>query len=96
MIANLTGRSHGRIAHPHTPRTSGAALMGKEEMIQGLVEAVDRTFAAGTTPEALRWTADLFRQLDDTTLRALAYRQGVFEEEPQEDEGLRRAVEIEE
>jgi hypothetical protein len=92
MIASPAGRQPAKVAHPHAPRSTEAALTLRAELVQALVEVVDRTFAAGVSPEALRWTADLFGQLDDNTLRALAYRQGLFEEEHQEEEGPRRVL----
>lgn len=52
---------------------------GKEEMVQAIVGVLDRTFGTGAGPEALARAADFFRGLDERTLRALAYRQGVFE-----------------
>jgi hypothetical protein len=61
---------------------------GKEEMVQAIVGVLDRTFGTGAGPAALARAADFFRGLDERTLRALAYRQGVFEEdlEPEEDD----------
>jgi hypothetical protein len=52
---------------------------GKEDMVQAIVGVMDRTFGTGAGPEALARAADFFRGLDERTLRALAYRQGVFE-----------------
>ncbi len=70
-----------------------AELARKEEMVQGIVSVLDRTFAAGGRPAALLRVAEFFRGLDDTTLRAIAYRQGVFEEdlEPTDEDRDRRA-----
>jgi hypothetical protein len=52
---------------------------GKEDMVQAIVGVLDRTFGTGAAPEALARAAAFFRGLDERTLRALAYRQGVFE-----------------
>jgi hypothetical protein len=52
---------------------------GKEDMVQAIVGVLDRTFGTGASPEALGRAATFFRGLDERTLRALAYRQGVFE-----------------
>jgi hypothetical protein len=52
---------------------------GKEDMVQAVVGVLDRTFGTGAAPAALARAAEFFRGLDERTLRALAYRQGVFE-----------------
>jgi hypothetical protein len=61
---------------------------GKEDMVQAIVGTLDRTFGTGASAEALGRAAEFFRGLDERTLRALAYRQGVFEGdlEPEEDD----------
>jgi hypothetical protein len=56
-----------------------AEFEGKEDVIQAIVSVLDRTFSAGSRPHALTRAADFFRGLDEETLRALAYRQGIFE-----------------
>jgi len=63
------------------PRTEEAEWQGKEEIVQGIVSVLDRTFAASGRPQALSRLAEMFRGLDETTLRAIAYRQGLFEED---------------
>jgi hypothetical protein len=52
---------------------------GKEDMVQAIVGVLDRTFGTGASSAALARAAEFFRGLDERTLRALAYRQGVFE-----------------
>ena len=70
------------------PKTTEAEFAGKEEMVQAIVAVLDRTFAAGERPQALENVAEFFRVLDEPTLRAIAYRHGVFEEdlEPTEED----------
>lgn len=63
------------------PKTAEAASQSKEEIVQSIVSVLDRTFAADARPRALTRLAEMFRGLDETTLRAIAYRQGVFEED---------------
>lgn len=52
---------------------------GKEDMVQAIVGVLDRTFGTAAGPAALARASEFFRGLDERTLRALAYRQGVFE-----------------
>ena len=70
------------------PKTTEAEFAGKEEMVQAIVAVLDRKFAAGERPQALEGAAEFFRVLDEPTLRAIAYRHGVFEEdlEPTEED----------
>jgi hypothetical protein len=65
---------------------------GKEDMVQGIVSVLDRTFGTGASAASLARAAEFFRGLDERTLRALAYRQGVFDGdlEPAEDEEYER------
>jgi hypothetical protein len=69
------------------PKTTEAEFAGKEEMVQAIVAVLDRTFSTGR-PEALEGVAEFFRVLDEPTLRAIAYKHGVFEEdlEPTEED----------
>ncbi|MGE0352939.1 MAG: hypothetical protein AB7I33_14670 [Gemmatimonadales bacterium] len=90
------GPAPSDLVHSQTPKDLEAQAGRKEELVQALVEAVDRTYAAGSSKDALSWTTNLFRLLDEPSLRALAYRQGLFEEEVAEDEGLLRGREPEE
>lgn len=62
------------------PKPLLEAQAGREEIIAGILEVLDRTYAAGQ-PGAYQELAEFFRALDDPTLRAVAYRHGVFEEE---------------
>jgi len=75
------------------PRTEEAEWQGKEEMVQAIVGVLDRTFAASGRPQALTRVAEMFRGLDERTLRAIAYRQGLFEGDldPTEDDRDRDA-----
>jgi hypothetical protein len=61
------------------PKIEEAEWQGKEEMVQAIVSALDRTFAASGRPQALTRVAEMFRGLDERTLRAIAYQQGLFE-----------------
>jgi len=63
------------------PKAEEVEVQGKEELVQAIVSVLDRTFAASTRPQALRRLAEMFRGLDEPTLRAVAYRQGLFEED---------------
>lgn len=63
------------------PKTHEAEAQGKEEVVQGIVAVLDRTFAASARPQALHRLAEMFRGLDEPTLRAIAYQQGLFEED---------------
>lgn len=75
------------------PKTEEVQVQGKEEVVQGIVASLDRTFAASARPRALTRLAEMFRGLDEATLRAIAYQQGLFEEdlEPTEDDRDRDA-----
>jgi hypothetical protein len=59
---------------------------GKEDMVQAIVSVLDRTFGTGASVAALARASEFFRGLDERTLRALAYRQGVFEGDLEPDE----------
>lgn len=63
------------------PKTEEVEWQGKEEIVQDIVSSLDRTYAASSRPRALSRMSEMFRGLDETTLRAIAYRQGVFEED---------------
>jgi len=70
------------------PKTEEIEVQGKEELVQGIVAVLDRTFAASGRPRALTRLAEMFRGLDEGTLRAIAYQQGLFEDdlEPTEED----------
>jgi hypothetical protein len=70
------------------PKAAEAEFAGKEEMVQGIIAVLDRTFASSGRAEGLASVADFFRVLDEPTLRAIAYTHGVFEEdlEPTEED----------
>lgn len=63
------------------PKTEEAEWQGKEEIVQAIVSVLDRTFAASGRPQALTRVAEMFRGLDEPTLRAIAYQQGLFEDD---------------
>lgn len=63
------------------PKMEETEWQGKEEIVQAIVSSLDRTYAASSRPSALNRMSEMFRGLDETTLRAIAYRQGVFEED---------------
>ncbi len=63
------------------PKPRLEARAGHEAVVAGILEVLDRTYAAGQ-PGAYQELAEFFRSLDEPTLRAIAYRHGVFEEEP--------------
>jgi hypothetical protein len=68
-----------------TRAQAGAPELAKagvaEEMIQALVDQFDRTFSSLDHGEALNSVRRFLQGLDEPTLRALAYRQGIFEPE---------------
>jgi hypothetical protein len=66
---------------PRIPKAEEVEFQGKEELVQAIVGMLDRTFAASGRPEATARLAEMFRGLDERTLRAVAYRQGLFEED---------------
>jgi hypothetical protein len=68
-------------AMTRVPKAEEAEWQGKEEMVQAIVGVLDRTFAAGGRPQALTRVAEMFRGLDERTLRAIAYQQGLFEDD---------------
>lgn len=53
----------------------------KDALVQGLMERLERTFATLDQDEALARVANYLRRLDEDTLRAMAYREGLFEPE---------------
>jgi hypothetical protein len=75
------------------PKTEEVQVQGKEELVQGIVASLDRTFAASARSRALFRLAEMFRGLDEGTLRAIAYQQGLFEEdlEPTDEDRDREA-----
>jgi hypothetical protein len=75
------------------PKADDPVVQGKEEIVQGIVASLDRTFAASARPRALTRLAEMFRGLDEGTLRAIAYQQVLFEEdlEPTEEDRERDA-----
>jgi hypothetical protein len=75
------------------PKSAEAEFDGKDELVQSIVGVLDRTFAASARPEAMARLAEMFRGLDERTLRAIAYQQGLFEEdlEPTDDDRDREA-----
>jgi hypothetical protein len=64
---------------PRSTKFTEPEFAGKEEMVQAIVDILERTFATSDRPAGIARAADFFRGLDERTLRAIAYRQGVFE-----------------
>ncbi len=62
------------------PKPVLEAQSGRDDLVSGILEVLDRTYAAGQ-PGAYQELAEFFRALDDPTLRAIAYQNGLFEEE---------------
>ena len=75
------------------PKSEEVEVQRKEELVQAIVGSLDRTFAASARPRALSRLAEMFRGLEENTLRAIAYQQGLFEEdlEPTEEDRDRDA-----
>jgi hypothetical protein len=75
------------------PKAEEVEVQRKEELVQAIVASLDRTFAASARPRALSRLAEMFRGLEERTLRAVAYQQGLFEEdlEPTEEDLDREA-----
>jgi hypothetical protein len=69
------------------PSRTAHGFEGKEDMVQAIVGVLDRTFGTGASVASLARAAEFFRGLDERTLRALAYRQGVFEGDLEPAEG---------
>ena len=69
----------------HRPKRSEVKAAAKEELVQGILEKIDRSYAPADPTGATSRLAEFFRALDDSTLREIAYRHGLFEEELAED-----------
>ena len=70
------------------PKTQGEQA-DREHLLRVLSELLERTFASEGQAATLRLMADLLRRLDGSTLRELAYQQGLtteFDLEPEENE----------
>lgn len=65
--------------HSSTPRDQVAEA--KEELVQGILEEIERSYTSAGPTGPTSDLAEFFRALDETTLRSIAYRHGVFEEE---------------
>lgn len=50
-----------------------------EELVQGIVAVIERTFTTAGPTGPTADLAEFFRALDEPTLRAIAYRHGVFD-----------------
>lgn len=67
----------------------------KEELIQGILNVVERTYTTAGPTGPSGSLAEFFRALDDRTLREVAYQHGIFEggadlePEPDEDRDAR-------
>lgn len=60
------------------PKPTEASVRGREEMVQGILEVLERTFPGGHNAP-MDEMAEFFRGLNTATLRSIAYQQGVFE-----------------
>lgn len=79
---------------PRPSKKRTAAEESKEQLVGGIVGVLERTYAVGGQRGVGTRLAEFFRALDEPTLRAIAYRHGVFEgegeTEPAEHEHDRR------
>jgi hypothetical protein len=64
-----------------------ASLAGKEELVQAILNVIDRSAERELVAEHL---PEFFRGLDEPTLRAIAYQHGAFEEDPEYDRSEER------
>lgn len=74
------------------PKTTEAAVMGKEEMIRAILDVLDRTWTQAEGPGTLQRMEEFFRRLDERTLRAIGYQHGIFEEDLEPDASEERAT----
>lgn len=51
----------------------------REEMVQGILEVLERTYVGTGEPGVAHSLERFFEALDDQTLRAIAYQHGLFE-----------------
>jgi hypothetical protein len=63
------------------PKSSEAALLEKEELVQEIIAVLTRTWVDAEAPGSVQRLEEFFRKLDEATLRSIAYQQGVFEPE---------------
>ena len=68
------------------PRSTEAAILTKEEMIRAILDVLDRTWTQAESPGVLQALEEFFRRLDEPTLRAIGYQQGIFEPELEPEE----------
>ena len=62
-----------------------AAFATREEMIQGIVTVLERTYTTAGRAGSRGDLSKFFRALDESTLREIAYKHGVFEGPPEAD-----------
>jgi hypothetical protein len=69
-------------------KASEADIVSREHLVRVLLEQIERTFATDGRHKALEQIAVMLRRLDEPSLRALVYEQGLVEEselsEPEE------------
>ena len=63
----------------HPTKQELVAAATKEELIQGILAVLERTYSTIGPTGPTMTLAEFFRALDDATLRAVAYQHGVFE-----------------
>jgi hypothetical protein len=70
-----------RRAASAVPHRTAPAEEAREDLVQAILGVLERSFTTlGPTGPTVR-LAEFFRALDDVTLRAIAYRHGVYEGE---------------
>jgi hypothetical protein len=74
----------------HPSKRTEAAAATNEELVQDILDVLQRSFTTVGPTGPTRDLAEFFRTLDGPTLRAIAYQHGVFERadevEPEPDE----------
>ena len=63
----------------HESKKDLAAMATREEMIEGIVAVLERTYTTTGPTGPSGSLAKFFRALDESTLREIAYRHGVFD-----------------
>jgi len=69
-----------RTKRSHLSKSAEVAGASHEELVQALVASLENSFSPEKHDHALEWAMRLLRDLDETTLRGLVYRYGLFEE----------------
>lgn len=71
------------------PKQAEVESLGRDELVQGILDRLVRTYATTESPGTLPRLADFFRSLDEPTLRAIAYQTGAFEPDLEPEPGER-------